>query len=47
MTGPIAKFFSEEEKAQIFERANVEDGDLLLFGADKAKVVYDSLGAFR
>lgn len=47
MTGPIAKFFSEEEKTQIFERANVEDGDLLLFGADKAKVVYDSLGALR
>src|SRR5690606_2968899 len=40
MTGPIAKFFSEEEKTQIFERANVENGDLLLFGADKAKVVY-------
>ncbi len=47
MTGPIAKFFSEEEKTQIFERANVEDGDLLLFGADKAKIVYDSLGALR
>ena len=47
MTGPIAKFFSDEEKAQIFERANVEDGDLLLFGADKPSVVYDSLGALR
>ncbi|MEI3613290.1 aspartate--tRNA ligase [Pseudogracilibacillus sp. SO30301A] len=47
MTGPIAKFFSKEEKTQIFERANVEDGDLLLFGADKAKIVYDSLGALR
>ena len=47
MTGPIAKFFSEEEKTQIFELANVEDGDLLLFGADKAKIVYDSLGALR
>jgi len=47
MTGPIAKFFSEDEKTQIFERANVDDGDLLLFGADKAKVVYDSLGALR
>src|SRR5699024_12621978 len=47
MTGPIAKFFSEEEKQQIFEQANVEDGDLLLFGADKAQVVYDALGALR
>src|SRR5699024_5761971 len=36
MTGPIAKFFSEEEKAAIYERADVEDGDLLLFGADKS-----------
>src|SRR5699024_5973320 len=27
MTGPIAKFFSEEEKAAIYERADVEDGD--------------------
>ncbi|HLR70230.1 MAG TPA: aspartate--tRNA ligase [Pseudogracilibacillus sp.] len=47
MTGPIAKFFSEEEKAQLMERAHAEDGDLLLFGADKQKVVYDSLGALR
>ena len=47
MTGPIAKFFSQEEKQQIFEKANAEDGDLLLFGADKEKVVYDSLGALR
>lgn len=47
MTGPIAKFFSEEEKAAIYERADVEDGDLLLFGADKSKVVHDSLGALR
>src|SRR5699024_4448579 len=45
MTGPIAKFFSEEEKAAIYERADVEDGDLFLFGADKSTVVHDSLGA--
>src|SRR5699024_356520 len=47
MTGPVAKFFSDEEKQQIFARADVEDGDLLLFGADKPKVVHDSLGALR
>ncbi len=46
-TGPIAKFFSAEEKSAIYERANVADGDLLLFGADKEKVVYNSLGALR
>lgn len=47
MTGPIAKFFSDEEQQQIFEQAEVEDGDLLLFGADQPKVVYDALGALR
>src|SRR5699024_12303187 len=47
MTGLISKFFTEEEQEQIFERDNVEDGDLLLFGADKEQVVYDSLGALR
>lgn len=47
MTGPIAKFFSAEEKEEIFKRADVADGDLLLFAADKAQIVYDSLGALR
>lgn len=45
--GPIAKFVSEDEKAQIKDRAQAEDGDLLLFVADKTSVVYDSLGALR
>lgn len=40
LTGPIAKFFSEEESAQLMERANAKDGDLLLFGADKKEVVH-------
>ncbi len=47
MTGPIAKFFSEEEKKAIFDRASVNDGDLLLFGADKPNIVHNSLGALR
>src|SRR5690625_3891830 len=47
LTGPIAKFFSEEESASLMERANAEDGDLLLFGADKAEVVHHALGALR
>lgn len=46
-TGPIAKFLSEDEKVDIIERAKVSEGDLLLFVADKPKVVYDSLGALR
>lgn len=45
--GPIAKFLSDKEKEKIVERANANDGDLLLFVADKTSVVYDSLGALR
>ncbi|WP_096270679.1 aspartate--tRNA ligase [Paucisalibacillus globulus] len=47
LKGPIAKFISDEEKQGLFERANAENGDLLLFVADKTSVVYDSLGALR
>lgn len=47
MNGPIAKFLSDEEKQAMLSRAGAEDGDLLFFGADKASVVYDSLGALR
>src|SRR5699024_6822751 len=47
LTGPIAKFFSEEESAQLMERADAKDGDLLLFGADKETVVHNALGALR
>lgn len=45
--GPIAKFFTEEEVATIKDRMQVENNDLLLFVADKPKVVADSLGALR
>ncbi len=47
MRSPIAKFFSEETLAAIQERMGAEDGDLLLFVADKAEVVYESLGRLR
>src|SRR5699024_6609257 len=47
LTGPIAKFLSNEEKEAIKERASAGEGDLLLFCADKSTVVYDSLGALR
>src|SRR5690625_142150 len=47
LKGPIAKFLSDEEKADLIEIAGAEDGDLLLFGADKKSVVYDSLGQLR
>jgi len=44
---PIAKFFSEEEKAALRNKLSLKPGDLLLFGADKAKVVNDALGNLR
>lgn len=47
MTGPIAKFFTDEEKALILQRANAKAGDLLLFGADKQEIVHQTLGALR
>jgi aspartyl-tRNA synthetase len=45
--GPIAKFFSAEEVDAIKQRMDAEEGDLLLFVADKPKVVADALGALR
>ncbi|GGN55161.1 aspartate--tRNA ligase [Oceanobacillus indicireducens] len=47
LKGPIAKFLTEEEKAQLIIEVEVTDGDLLLFVADKNQVVFDSLGALR
>ena len=47
MKGPIAKFFSEEEKTAIVDASGAEVGDIILFGADSFKVVADSLGALR
>ncbi|SFJ09511.1 aspartyl-tRNA synthetase [Paenibacillus sp. UNC496MF] len=45
--GPIVKFFKPEEIAALTERLGVEEGDLLLFSADKKKVVADVLGNLR
>ncbi|OIJ21972.1 aspartate--tRNA ligase [Anaerobacillus alkalidiazotrophicus] len=47
LKGPIAKFFTEEEIEAMSKVFNAEIGDLLFFGADKKKVVFDSLGALR
>ncbi|MRG88264.1 aspartate--tRNA ligase [Salinibacillus xinjiangensis] len=47
LTGPISKFLTEQEVEDIQSLMSVEDGDLLLFVADKTKVVYESLGALR
>ncbi|MHA7137177.1 aspartate--tRNA ligase [Rossellomorea arthrocnemi] len=47
LKGPISKFVTEEDAAQISASANAEAGDLLLFVADKKSVVADALGALR
>lgn len=47
MTGPIVKFFSEAEQEQLTETLQAETGDLLLFVADQADVVAESLGQLR
>ena len=43
----FAKFMTEEELASLVEKMGGEPGDLLLFAADKNKVVWDVLGALR
>jgi len=47
MQSPILKFLPDEAITTIMERAAAEDGDLVFFGADSAKVVNESLGALR
>ncbi len=43
----FAKFMSEEEMSALIQAMSGENGDLLLFAADKNKVVWASLGALR
>lgn len=43
----FAKFMKDEEMAALVERMQGKPGDLLLFAADKSKLVYDVLGALR
>ena len=43
----FAKFMTEEELAALVERMNGKPGDLLLFAADKNKIVWNVLGALR
>ena len=47
LQSPIVKFIPDESLATILERTGAEDGDLIFFGADKAKVVNEALGALR
>lgn len=43
----FAKFMKEEEMTALIEKMQGKPGDLLLFAADKSKLVYDVLGALR
>ena len=47
LQSPIVKFLDEQAVAGILERTGAMDGDLVFFGADRAKVVNDALGALR
>ena len=47
MKSSFAKFMSEEEMHALIEAMGGENGDLLLFAADKNKVVWDVLGNLR
>ncbi|WP_275555031.1 aspartate--tRNA ligase [Mixta sp. Marseille-Q2659] len=44
---PVAKFLNAEIVEAILERTGAQDGDMVFFGADKAGVVADAMGALR
>ena len=44
---PVAKFLTEEIIASIIERTGAQNGDIILFGADKANIVAEAIGALR
>lgn len=46
-TSSIAKFFTEEQLQSIVEKTNAQEGDTIVFGADKREVVNPVLGALR
>jgi len=47
LQSPILKFLPDDAVSGIMQRTNAADGDLIFFGADKAHVVNDALGALR
>ena len=47
LQSPIVKNLHDTALSEILARTGAEDGDILFFGADKAKVVNDALGALR
>jgi len=47
LQSPIVKNLSEAALRTVMERTGAANGDLIFFGADRAKVVNDALGALR
>ena len=47
LQSPIIKFIGEENTMKIMERLEVANGDIVFFGADKAKIVNEAIGALR
>jgi len=47
LQSPITKNLHDRALAAILERTGAQDGDLIFFGADRARVVADALGALR
>ncbi len=47
LQSPILKFLPEDKVQEVLKRVGAKTGDVVFFGADKKKVVNDSLGALR
>ena len=47
LQSPIVKFLPTDVRRAVLERTGAQNGDLVFFGADKAKVVNEALGALR
>ena len=47
LQSPIVKNIHDAALAEVLKRTGAQNGDILFFGADKAKVVNDALGALR
>ena len=47
LQSPVVKFLAPEELKAIIEATNAQNGEIILFGADRTKVVNEAMGALR
>ena len=47
LKGPLTKFFAEEDLQAIIDRTQLQEGDVVFFGAGDKKTVCDYMGRFR